>query len=207
MTSGRVVRAEQAPLSCERAEQAPPRCERERDDLEAADEPKADRWSRAARSKSTRRQVASVGAGPPVRPAFVSQHTAPAVLGFKNARAFLDWLPKSGLRVVERGKDRLVVHDDAVSALAGDRPDEPVNVPSRLSGAATQPETSDEVLAALGRRTERGAAGQRRRDHEEEQPAIEVLSKPERLLWEDAPPPASARKRDGEPRRFAKAAS
>lgn len=52
-----------------------------------------------------------------VRPVFVSQHTAPAVLGFKNERAFLEWIAVAGILVVARGKDRLVRLDDAEAAL------------------------------------------------------------------------------------------
>jgi hypothetical protein len=80
-----------------------------------------------------------------LRPVYVSQHTC-NVLGFKNGRAYLEWLPTSGLRVVVRGKDRLVRLEDAEQALLrlgeGDSP------------AATddeQPATADAVLARIGR--------------------------------------------------------
>ena len=83
-----------------------------------------------------------------VLPRFVSQHTASAILGFKTARAYLEWLAKSGCRIVERGKDRLVLLDEAEQALL------------RLSGSASsgddahdeQPLTAGDVLARIGRR-------------------------------------------------------
>lgn len=85
-----------------------------------------------------------------VRPAFVSQHTAPAVLGFKNPRAYLEWLATSGIRVIVRGKDRLVLLDDAEAALVG-----VVDVASNEK-ERTQPgpqlTSVDAVLHELGRR-------------------------------------------------------
>ena len=82
-----------------------------------------------------------------VLPRFVSQHTASAILGFKTARAYLEWLAKSGCRIVERGKDRLVLLDEAEQALL------------RLSGGAASvdetdheaPVTAADVLARIGR--------------------------------------------------------
>ena len=83
-----------------------------------------------------------------VVPRFVSQHTAPAVLGFKTGRAFLEWLAISGCRIVERGKDRLVLLDEAEAALLKTAGGE---------GAASAPASDDlvtasAVLARIGRR-------------------------------------------------------
>ena len=82
-------------------------------------------------------------------PRFVSQHTAVAVLGFKTERAFLEWLAGSGCRVVERGKDRLVLLDEAEEALLR-------GVAKSQPAAAERDEhaalTTAQVLARIGRR-------------------------------------------------------
>ena len=83
-----------------------------------------------------------------IKPRFVSQHTAPSVLGFKTGRAFLEWLATSGCRVVERGKDRLVLLDEAEAAL--------LKLAEGVD-AASPPEASEvmsaaDVLARIGRR-------------------------------------------------------
>jgi hypothetical protein len=86
----------------------------------------------------------------PVRPTFVSQHTAPAVLGFKNARAYLEWIAAAGLRVVARGKDRLVLLDEAEAVLLRDGPSTSESTPE-------QPDTCDAVLRIIGRRRRGGS--------------------------------------------------
>jgi hypothetical protein len=81
-----------------------------------------------------------------LRPVLVSQHTAPVVLGFRSARAFLEWLPQSGCRVITRGKDRLVALEDAEAALLRGQQS------TECADTSTEPETSDAVLARLGRK-------------------------------------------------------
>jgi hypothetical protein len=84
-----------------------------------------------------------------IRPVFVSQHTAPAVLGFRSARAFLEWALSSGCRVVERGKDRLVLVEEAEAALlrSGVEQDE-----TPASPPEDEPQSAAAVLARIGRR-------------------------------------------------------
>lgn len=86
--------------------------------------------------------------GVAVRPVFVSQHNACAILGFKTPRAFLEWLTSSGCRVVERGKDRLVHLDEAEATLLRS-----LNTTAQpVAGAAEQPGDVSAVLARIGRR-------------------------------------------------------
>jgi hypothetical protein len=74
------------------------------------------------------------------------------VLGFKTGRAFLEWLATSGCRIVERGKDRLVLVEEAESALLRAT----ISGGSPLAGDE-EPLTTAAVLASIGRR----AAGTR----------------------------------------------
>lgn len=67
-------------------------------------------------------------------------------------RTFLEWLPRSGLRVIPRGKLRLVRVDDAIAALAGDTLLAPE---SAARSCTTEAESADEILAALGLRSRR----------------------------------------------------
>lgn len=99
---------------------------------------------------STRSAARRESERPIVRPVFVSQHTAPTVLGFKTSRAFLEWLETSGCRVVERGKDRLVQVDEAEAALL--RTSNSVAEAHVASIDATEPVTASAVLARIGRR-------------------------------------------------------
>lgn len=99
---------------------------------------------------------------PAVQAVLVSQHTAPAVLGFRSARAFLDWLPtaqRRGCKVLERGKDRLVALDDALAALAAAT--DVAKVPTDVVEEVRQPSSESEVLAELGLRPLRLVAGSR----------------------------------------------
>ena len=82
----------------------------------------------------------------------MSQHTAGAVLGFKTARAYLEWLATSGCRIVERGKDRLVLLDEAEQALLRLR----CGVASVEDAHHEQPLTAGDVLARIGRRSAGG---------------------------------------------------
>ena len=84
-----------------------------------------------------------------VLPRFASQHTASAVLGFKTARAYLEWLATSGCRVVERGKDRLVLLDEAEEALLRGLRDAEPSAADRDEHASLTPA---QVLARIGRR-------------------------------------------------------
>ncbi len=95
----------------------------------------------STRRTNTRNTVANP------RPVFVSQYLF-WILGFKTPRAFLEWLPVSGCRVVDRGKDRLVLLDEAEAALlrmanTGALETVPANA------AAV---TADKILASIGRR-------------------------------------------------------
>lgn len=84
-----------------------------------------------------------------LRPSYVSQHTAPSILGFATARAYLEWLATSGCRVIARGRDRLVRLDDAERAIDAMGPPA-----ADVEPAAAHDEISsvDDVLARIGRR-------------------------------------------------------
>lgn len=86
-------------------------------------------------------------------PRFVSQHTAPAVLGFKTGRAYLEWLETAGCRVVSRGKDRLVLVSEAEEVLLRDAGDGTAPLPS----SADEPVTPERILASIGRTHAGGA--------------------------------------------------
>ena len=112
----------------------------------------ARRVVKAPRSRSRRAETTA-----PIlaRPVFVSQHTAPLVLGFKSARAFLEWLPALealGFKVIPRGQDRLVALEDAVAALAASaQTPTPSCTPAPASRSPRDElDDADDVLRALG---------------------------------------------------------
>lgn len=83
----------------------------------------------------------------PVAAVAVTQHTACAVLGFKNPRAFLDWVIANNVPHARRGMDVHVRVDVATAQLHLDDEREEAAV------KAGEPiDEADRVLAAIGRR-------------------------------------------------------
>jgi hypothetical protein len=75
-----------------------------------------------------------------VQPVLVSQHTAPAVLGFRSERGFREWVQSSGVPHARRGLDVLVRVEDALRYL----------VPEPSEKTTESRDEADVVLAALG---------------------------------------------------------